>query len=461
MRSSHILFSLFIISLSYIITIGNTGCGQVGMPTGGPKDTLPPRLTGASPALKTTNFSGNKITLTFNEYIELKEAQTNVLISPLPKKQPSVDFKLKTVTVKLKDTLLPNTTYSINFGNAIVDNNESNPLKDFVYVFSTGPQIDSFTLSGKVIIAETGKADSTLLAMLYRKADDSTVRKNRPDYIARLSGDGSFKFVNLPAGNFTVYALKDGDGGKTYNSKKEMFAFADAPVTVSENTDPVLLYASALEKENIGAKAGKTVFAKRLSYSLPGGQSQDILMPFELLFNNPLKKFDASKFILRDSNYKPIPDAAWSIDSTRTKVAVSFKWQEAMDYRIIMDTSAVIDSANLHLTKADTIRFTARQESDYGHVVLRFSNLDLSKNPVLQLVQGEEVKKSYPLSATEWSNKFVNPGDYEIRILFDDNKNGKWDHGDYSKKLQPEKVITLKDKLAIKANWDNERDIKL
>ena len=132
------------------------------MPTGGPKDSIPPRLVSASPTLNSTNVKGNKITLTFNEYIDLKEAQTNVLISPLPKKQPSIDFKLKTVTVKLKDTLLPNTTYSINFGNAIVDNNEGNPLKDFTYVFSTGNQIDSFTLSGKVILAETGKYDSTI-----------------------------------------------------------------------------------------------------------------------------------------------------------------------------------------------------------------------------------------------------------------------------------------------------------
>lgn len=461
MRPSHIFFPFFIVSLLYIIAIGNAGCGQVGMPTGGPKDTIPPSLVSASPALKSTNVTRNTITLSFNEYIELKDPQSNVLISPLPKKQPSVDFKLKTVTVKLKDTLLPNTTYSINFGNAIVDNNESNPLKHFVYVFSTGPQIDSFTLSGKIVIAETGKYDSTLLALLYRKTADSAVQKTRPDYVARLSGDGSFSFVNLPAGSFNLYALKDGDGGKTYNSKKEMFAFADAPVTVSANTDPVILYASALEKENPNAKTGKTVLAKRLSYNVASGQSQDIQSPLEINFNNPLKKFEAEKFILRDSNYKAIASASWTIDSTRTKIKLTAPWQEAMAYRIIVDTSAVIDSANLHLTKTDTIRFTTKQQLDYANVVLRFSNLDLAKNPVLQLVQGDEVKKSYTLTAPEWSNKFVNPGEYELRILFDDNRNGKWDPGDYSKKLQPEKVIALKDKLAIKANWDNERDIKL
>ena len=134
MRLSHILFTVFTFSLFYIISVGITGCGQIGMPTGGPRDSIPPRLVSASPALNSTNVTSNKITLTFNEYVDLKEAQTNVLISPYPKKNPSVDFKLKTVTVKLKDTLLPNTTYSINFGSAIVDNNEGNPYKDFTYV---------------------------------------------------------------------------------------------------------------------------------------------------------------------------------------------------------------------------------------------------------------------------------------------------------------------------------------
>lgn len=462
MRSTPILFTIFIVSLLYVLAIGNSGCGQIGMPTGGPKDSIPPRLLNASPKLKSTNVTGNKITLTFNEYVDLKDPQTNVLISPLPKKQPSIDFKLKTVTVKLKDTLLPNTTYSINFGSAIVDNNEGNPYKDFTYVFSTGPQIDSFMLSGKVVIAETGQVDSTLLALLYRKTDDSAVQKRRPDYMAKLAGDGSFTFVNLPAGSFNVYALKDGDGGKTYNSKKEIFAFADAAVTVSEKTEPVVLYASALEKDKEKANTAKRVLAKRLSYTTSAGsQSQDLLTPFEITFNNPIKKFDSSKLILRDTNYKPVQAPAWKIDSTRTKISLSVKWAEAAAYRIIMDTSAIIDSANNRLVKADTIRITAKEQANYGNVVLRFSNLDLSKHPVLQLVQGDAIISSYPLKTSEWSNKFINPGDYDIRILFDDNNNGNWDPGDYSKKLQPEKSITLTQKLAVKANWDNEQDIKL
>lgn len=175
-----ILYTILFVILVAIGVISNSGCAQIGAPTGGPRDTIPPRLVNSSPPINSTSFTSNKIILTFNEYIEVKEAQNNVLVSPFQKINPVIDFKLKTVTVKLKDSLLPNTTYTINFGNAIVDNNEGNPLKDFTYVFSTGNHIDSLNLSGKVILAETGGADSTIIAMLYRNTSDTAIQKGSP-----------------------------------------------------------------------------------------------------------------------------------------------------------------------------------------------------------------------------------------------------------------------------------------
>lgn len=301
--------------------------------------------------------------------------------------------------------------------------------------------------------------------MLYRNADDSSVQKRKPDYIAKIKGDGSFTFNNLSAGTYKIYTLKDGDGGKTYNSKIELFAFADHDIVVGKTNAPITLYASAEEKDtrNLpGINIGKTAAIKILRYTTPvTTQEQELPDGLELSFNKPLKKFDPAKIILTDTNYKPIAPVQFNIDSTRRKIMITTNWQEDTKYRLIINSTAVADSAGNSLPKSDTIHFSSKKISDYGNIVLRFTNLDLTKHPVLQLLVGDEIKFSYPLTASEWNKKIFKPGEYEMRILYDDNNNGKWDPGHYSKKIQPEKAITLPQRLNVKGNWDNEQDIKL
>ena len=466
MKFSFLLSAAAFVLFIYFISVTGSGCAQIGAPTGGPRDSLPPILVSANPKVLSTNFKANKITLVFNEYIDVQEVQTNVMVSPFPKTNPMVDFKLKTVTVKLKDTLLPNTTYAINFGNSIRDNNEGNPFKNFTYVFSTGNTIDSLTLPGKVIIAETGKKDSTLIAMLYRNVDDSAVQKRKPDYIARLDSSGNFMFSNLSPGSYKLYALKDGDGGKTYNSKIELFGFAGADVVVSDSTPATTLYAYAEEKDvKKGAtapppKAGLLADKKlRYTSSLSSNQ-QDLLTDLLITVNKRLKTFDPQKIILTDSNYNKL-EGLVTLDSTKKIIQVKSKWQQGFHYRLVVSKDAISDSTGLELTRSDTLKFVSKKESDYGNLVLRFSNLASDKHPVLQFVKGEEIYKSVPITSAQWSDKLFVPGEYELRILFDDNNNGIWDPGNYAKKIQPEKAITLDASLNIKANWDNERDIKL
>jgi hypothetical protein len=460
MRFSFGSYFLAIIIIAFGLSTIGTGCAQIGMPTGGAKDTIPPILVNANPQLKTVNFNDNKITLTFNEYIEVKDVQNNVLVSPFPKKTPEINYKLKTVTVKLKDTLQPNTTYTINFGKAIVDLNEGNPLGDFNYVFSTGVTIDSLTLSGKILLAETGKVDSTYTVLLYRNADDSTVEKRKPNYLTKLDGQGNFVFKNLPNDNFSIYALKDGDGSKTYNAKSEGFAFINKTVNPAASQDTLMLYAYVQEKEKKEIAVVKNT-DKKLRYSLASGTTQDLLTPLTIEFNKPLKKADLTKIILIDTNLKVLPNTKVSIDSTTKKITIENKWQEEQVFKLIIDKDAFADSTGLALTKNDTLKITTKKQSDYGNVVLRFKNLDKSKNPLLQFVINDEIKKSFSITSTEWNDKLFTPGEYEIRIVYDANKNGKWDAGNYKQKLQPEKAITLNKKISIRANWDNESDIEL
>ena len=448
----------------YILSLAGSGCAQIGAPTGGPRDTIPPVLVSAIPKLLTTNFTGNKITLIFDEYINLKDVQKDVLVSPFPKTFPIIDYKLKTVTVKLKDTLLDNTTYAIDFGNAITDNNEGNPYKDFTYVFSTGKTIDSLKLTGTVLIAETGKADSTLIVLLYRNASDSTVEKRKPNYIARLNAKGKFTFTNLSEGIYKIYALKDGDGSKTYNSKFESFAFLDTDITIPTNQDSITLYAFEEEKDikKAPVTTTKTAAAKKLKYTTSlSSTKQDLLTSLQLHFNNKLKNFDTTKIILTDTNFNPIKDISISIDSTRKIVSIKNKWPADTYYRLIINKDAVSDTTNGLLAKTDTIRFATKTLSEYGSLLLRFKKIELAKHPVIQFIENSEVVKSVPVTGATWSDKMFTPGEYELRILYDTNNNGVWDTGNYAKKIQPENAVTLDNKLTIKADWDNEREIEL
>ena len=456
-----IIFFLLLLIGSYILLTSGSGCAQIGAPSGGIKDTIPPVLVKASPANKSTNVTAKTLTLTFDEYIDVQELSTNLFISPVQKSNPTVSFNRKTLSIKMKDTLLPNTTYSLNFGNAIRDINESNVLQGFTYLFSTGPTIDSLMLGGKVILAETGLTDSTLIAMLYREADDSAVQKRKPDYITKLQGDGTFLFENLPAANYKLYALKDGDGGKTYNSKSELFAFADTTLNVPGDSSLTVLYAYEEQKAPPARPPVlRPALEKRLRYTTNlKAQTQDLLQTLELSFNNSLKVFDTGKIILSDTSFSKIYPATVTMDSSRKKLTIQHTWAAGEAYAVALPKEVIKDTAGNTLPRNDTLKFTARKTTDYGNLVLRFKNADLSKNPVIQFIEGTAIKFSYPLISSEWSSKLFPPGEYEVRILFDENKNGKWDPGNYSEKRQPEKAITLPQKVSVRADWDNEREI--
>lgn len=448
----------------YSVIVYTSGCAQISAPTGGPTDSIPPRLVKAVPELNSTGFTGNKISLTFNENIDLQELQNNLIFSPAQKTTPTISYNRKSISIRLKDSLQPNTTYSIDFGNAIKDVHEGNVLKNFTYVFSTGNAIDSLTLSGKVILAETGKTDSTILVLLYRNTNDTAVQKTKADYIARMDGNGQFQFRYLPEKNFRIYALKDGDGSKTYNAKTELFAYYDTTVNPATNINSIQLFAYAEQKpdNNKTISVLKPAAEKKLKY-VTGmtGQIQDLLQPFEISFNNPLQLFDSTKTLLTDSNYKPISAYYSKIDKAGKILTVNTNWIPGATYNYIIQKEAVQDSAGNFLSRTDTLRFNTKNTADYGTVTLRFTNLDLSLNPVIQFSDGETVKHSFPITAAEWSNKLFPPGEYALSILYDNNKNGKWDPGNYITGTQPEKVSNLSLKLAVKAAWDNERDIRL
>jgi len=449
------LLILFIIKTPVLIT----GCAQIVSPTGGPRDSIPPVLVRADPPTNTTNFRGNRINLYFDEYVEVRDIQQNLLVSPTPKNNPYIDYKLRNVSIRLRDTLEPNTTYTINLGNSIRDINESNILKEFSYVFSTGPAIDSMMLTGNVLLAETGKVDSTMIVLLYSNLADSAALKIKPKYIARVKSDGSFAFQNLSGGEYKVYALKDSDGSRTYNISTELFAFLNNSVIITDTTQAVTMYAYAAEKDKPRVS---TATERTLKYTSSAGISkQDILTDIKLQFNRPLRNIDKNKLILTDTLNNVIANVSITTDTTNKIVSVKAPWKLATDYQLIILKDFATDTTGLQLTKSDTLRLKTKGETDYGIIRMKFVNFDKSKNPVLQFVQNNEVISSHPLTSETWNAPLFNPGEYEMRILFDDNRNGIWDPGNFTIKKQPEKVYNISQRLTVQQNFEKDIEIVL
>lgn len=458
---------LFIAIIVSAYIVGSSGCANIVPPTGGPRDSLPPRLISATPPDSSRNVRPNRVVLTFNEYVDQLQDVQSIIVSPTLPNAPVISSRLRTVTVRFTDTLDPNTTYSINFGKSIRDVNEGNVMEDFTYVFSTGRTIDANTLSGKVTLAETGKPDSTLIAVLHQDLSDSAIIKLRPRYYTRLDSAGNFTFYNLPAGRFAVYVVEN-DYLKRYDDSTKMFAFLNEAVTVSVNTSPVVLYAYREAKRKAPATSGTSTgtntrnLDKRLRYlNSEGNSGKDVLTPLQLEFNRKLKTFDSTKFVLFDTNFTRIANYRVMMDSNATRVTLQHAWSLNNVYKLIIQKDAVADAEGITLIKTDTLTITTKDAEDYGQVRLRFNNLDLSKNPVLQIVQNDVVIDSIPLTGREWRRNLFKPGEYDLRILFDANKNGKWDPGNFKLKRQPEIVQSLPRKISIRANWENEVDINL
>ena len=213
------------------------GCARMGQPDGGWFDDDPPEVIGCRPADQSTNISSKKISIYFNEYIKLEDATNKVIVSPPQLEIPEIKDAGKRIVVELQDSLKPNTTYTIDFSDAIVDNNEGNPLGNYTYSFSTGDQIDTMEVSGYVLDASNLEPVKGILVGLYDDLADSAFKTKPMIRVSRTDSRGRFVIKGVAHGTYRAYALKDADGDFCFNQKSEMIGFNHETYVPSSKPD--------------------------------------------------------------------------------------------------------------------------------------------------------------------------------------------------------------------------------
>lgn len=216
-----------------LVVIGFYACASTGMPDGGPYDETPPKFVRATPEPNATNNKRKKISIEFDEFIKLDKASEKVIISPPQNEAPEVKVSGKRVLVEFFDTLRENTTYTIDFGDAIVDNNEDNPLGNFAYAFSTGEIIDTMEVSGTVLNAADLEPVKGIQVGLHKNLNDTAFTKLPFDRISRTDSRGHFTIKGITPGTYRIYALMDGNQNYFFDSKTEAIAYLDSLVVPS------------------------------------------------------------------------------------------------------------------------------------------------------------------------------------------------------------------------------------
>jgi uncharacterized protein (DUF2141 family) len=207
-------------------------CAKQATPTGGPKDTEPPKIVKSVPLNSTVNFKGKIISVTFDEYVVLDKMNEKFMVSPPMIIKPKISLKGKNLIIEFQEELKDSTTYTLYFQDAIRDLNEANPLNNFQFVFSTGKVIDSLSVTGNVLNSHNLEAEKNILILMHRELADSAPRKMLPEYLTQSDINGGFRINNIKEGKYRLYALQDNNNNKKYDLADEIFAFMDSVAVV-------------------------------------------------------------------------------------------------------------------------------------------------------------------------------------------------------------------------------------
>ena len=457
------IFLLFLSTLFY-------SCANISAPTGGAKDVTAPKLRNRTIKDSLLNYTGGKIQFEFDEFIQLKDIQNQLVVTPLLKTKPTVTCHKKTATIYLPDSLLEkNTTYQISLGTAIQDLHEGNPANNIGFTFSTGSYFDSLSLKGNVINAFTGKADTAAWVLLYPSAKaDSAIIKEQPMYVQKATS-GEFQFNNLPNRDFKLFALHDVNNNFKYDAVGEKIGFSNAVINPADSSLKIKLY-TFLEKTNADTSTKnktrgmneKPAVANSLTYMVTVDTLNKTKRTFgitdtlKITLSSSVKKFDQTKIRLYQGDI--LDESIFvALDSTKKIIRIKADWTQDATYKLALQKGFAFDSLNK--APAGEFLFKTKRLSDYGILTIKH-NFD--KNNIVDVLLNDKVIQRKNMLDTVSAFTLLNPGNYQISILHDENGNGIWDTGSlFPTKIQPEIAAFFPNEITIKANWENKIDLRL
>ncbi len=350
-------------------------CASIGNPSGGPRDEDPPRFVRANPAPGSVNVNRDRITIEFDEIVNVKDAFTKVVVSPPSGQTPRVSSQGRRVTVQFKDSLLPNTTYTIDFSNSIEDNNESNKLQGFTYTFSTGPVIDTLQISGMVLSADALEPQQGMLVGVYSNLSDTAFSTLPFERLAKTDDRGRFTIAGLAPGDYRIFALNDLDNDYHRANPEETMAFYD--FTLNPTTERVL--ASDTVYDLYTGKVDTVLTRERTRYlpndillrSFESGYKSQYLVKYErvdstrlsFIFNAPSDSLPQVDLVNIDG-YKDWAVLEHSLHNDTLTYWLRPQSLIATDSLFISARYLRTDSAQLLTATTDTLRFfTARPKA--------------------------------------------------------------------------------------------------
>ena len=401
--------------LLYLSVLFFGACANMVTPSGGAKDVLPPVPLKAFPPSYSIDFKGKSIKIDFNEYVKITDAASQLVVSPFMKITPELKLRGKSVIVDFTDTLKPNTTYTVSFGNAISDITENNILSNYKYIFSTGNVIDSLMLKGSVKNAFTLKPESGLLVMLYEHTEDSVPCKETPLYITKTNESGNFSMANIRNGKYKIFALRDMNSNYLFDQPNEKIAFVDSLV-FPELVDTAKI--DTVKKDSI-IKNRTLLYGIDLYLFEEIASTQRLLKAFAAQYGKLVFTFrkpvqNVSFKLLSENITEP-----WNLQEINITKDTVILWMKNPDTDSltlqISDNNVILDTAEITPLKKDASKNKGNRGNNYKNIQLK---INASGRSAFDFYKSLTIESSTPLALADFNKIILKENKDTIKTTF-------------------------------------------